>query len=125
MRVGKWELKFNITLDMIFFKLLLARLFGILKGAMENYQKIQDKLNELNNAEESLKKSKDPFGVMDIRITPYRPWTEVPGYFSALKTSLNSDGSAAFFGDEGFVLKCFLNSDTGEVKFFPAKSFEI
>ncbi len=77
---------------------------------MEDPVKVQIKLNELNN---------DASGTSLIRPR----WIAIDGYYSLFKTDLNRD-QATFHADHGLPLKVFLDTEKGEVKFFPAKSFE-
>ena len=98
---------------MRFFKLIWLKLRGILKGTMEDPNKVQAKINLLNGA--------DPQQTLLINVPG--PWEAVNGYFATLKTDLNN-GTATFFGNNGFVLKLFFNRETGEIKCFPAQIFE-
>lgn len=89
---------------------------------MEDPQKVQAKLDELN---ETHKKPVLPSSSGSLPPITYPPiWIAVGGYFSMLKTSLNDKSEATFFGNEGLPIKVFLNTLTGEMKFYPAKSFE-
>jgi len=72
---------------------------------MENTEKIQEKLDELNADEEGA------------------PWIEIQGYFSMLKTELNNS-KATFHANSGLVVKGFLNTRIGEIRIFPANAFE-
>lgn len=72
---------------------------------MEDSQKVQSKVKELNSGLSS------------------SPWVPIDGYYSLLKTDLIPTG-ATFYGNQGLPLKTFLNRETGEVRMFPAKAFE-
>ena len=81
---------------------------------MEDTQKIQQKLNELNSKESPLFHLGGQFA---------GPWVHVAGYFALTGVDLKEGGST-FNPSFGVPVKVFMNNKTGEIKTFSACLFE-
>jgi hypothetical protein len=79
---------------------------------MENPQKVQLKINELN-----AKEPRDALG----RIIPQ--WAAIQGYFALTGFNYNN-GSPIFNANFGVPVKIFQNSKTGEIKIYGSNIFE-
>lgn len=57
------------------------------------------------------------------RTYPPGPWLPITGFTSTMTTYPGSNDTATFNPHNGYVMKAFLNTSTGEVKTFDAKRF--
>lgn len=85
-------------------KLILNKLRGIVHSTMEDPQKVQAKLIELQTKTGHV-------------------WTTSDGYHALTSVSFNTSG-AVFNPSKGVVVKVFLDTYTKEIKLFPFGMFE-
>lgn len=88
-------------------KKLIKWLRRLFKKTMESPQKIQQQIRWMN-------------------LTFGGNWQQIPGYLGLVNAGVfNKYANTANFNlNSGYTVKAFMNTLTGEVKFFPASLFE-
>ncbi len=54
---------------------------------------------------------------------PPGPWIPTEGFFTTTRLEFDANGNPTFNGNAGYPLKGFLNTGTGEIKYFDARRF--
>lgn len=87
---------------------------------MENLQKVQQKVDELNKRDQRSGLPMVP-GILGQKSTPQ--WVAIEGYF-ALTGFSNKSGQSVFNSAFGVPVKVFLNNKTGAIEIFSSNLFE-